>query len=104
MRSDRPRRESEPIPYQFSQPNHAGHAPNLLPPPVHSQGGPPPSPITSGYDRPFEHRNEYVPAWPSRDPPMYGERRDHEYVENRRPEFQRSRDTGIYGHHPYGAS
>ena len=35
---------------------------------------------------------------------MYGERRDHEYVENRRPEFQRSRDTGIYGHHPYGAS
>ena len=104
MLSDRHRRESEPIPYQFPPPNHSGPAQNLLPPPSHSQNGPAPSPTTPSYERPFEHRNEYVSNWPPRDQTMYGERRDHEHVENRRPEFQRSRDTGIYGHNSYGAS
>ena len=102
MQSGRHRRESEPIPYQFPPPNHSSPAANFLPPPVHS--GASPSPTTASYDRPFEHRNEYVSAWPPRDQSMYGERRDHEYVESRRPEFQRPRDTGIYGHSSYGAS
>jgi hypothetical protein len=103
IQSNQHKRKSKSVPYQFPSTSHSGPAPILLPPPLHSQAGPAPSSTTPSYDRPFEHRNEYVSSW-SRDQPMYGERRDHEYAESRRPEFQRSRDTGIYSHNSYGTS
>ena len=55
------------------------------------------------YERPFDHRNDYVSTWAPRDPPTYSERRDHQYVDSRHPEFQHSRDPMMYGQSTYNA-
>lgn len=66
---------------------------------------PSPSPTSTVYDRPFDHRNDRASPWAPRQQSMYSERREHEYPESRHSDFQRSRDTtykdNMYNHHSY---